>query len=437
MNQQSSSTPTEKKAISVALSNSLDFVRRIDRRLMPLVILALSALIIAALFATKPSAKKRPPEFRPQLYVDVMEVNRADYQVKIESYGTIQPRTQSFLVAQVGGMVTAIADNFRDGAFFNQGDVLLTIDDRDYRADVNIAEASLADAQQSYEEQLARSEQARLDWDRLDQPGEPSDLVLRKPQLLAAKARVDAARSSLNKAKLSLQRTNIIAPFDGRIIKSSVDIGQVVGMNTPLTEVYSTDYVEIRLPLKDVDLPYIDLPEQHRGASTELENLPEVKFTSGFSSRDQWPGNIVRVESTIDSSSRQLHVVAQIEDPFASETTAMIKIGQYVTAEIQGRSVDNAIVIPNNAIYQNTFVYVVDKTSNSLQRKDIEIGWQNGSESLVIAGIEIGDTLVTTPLGQVVSGTRVAINGSAGSTQRDKIKRNAAAAEQLGKDQTP
>ena len=421
MNQQPSSTPTQKKAISVALSNSLDFVRRIDRRLMPLAILALSALIIAALFATKPSAKKRPPEFRPQLYVDVMEVNRADYQVKIESYGTIQPRTQSFLVAQVGGMVTTIADNFRDGAFFNQGDVLLTIDDRDYRADVNIAAASLADAQQSYEEQLARSEQARLDWDRLDQPGEPSDLVLRKPQLLAAKARVDAARSSLNKAKLSLQRTNIIAPFDGRIIKSSVDIGQVVGMNTPLTEVYSTDYVEIRLPLKDVDLPYMDLPEQHRGASTELENLPEVKFTSGFSNRDQWPGNIVRVESTIDSSSRQLHVVAQIEDPFASETTAMIKIGQYVTAEIQGRSVDNAIVIPNNAIYQNTFVYVVDKTSSSLQRKDIEIGWQNGNESLVVAGIEIGDTLVTTPLGQVVSGTRVAINTQV-TEQSEKVR---------------
>ena len=228
---------------------------RVDRRLWPLIILVVTALVLVLLYGTRPRADRDWVETAPAIIVDVLDIHPIDYQMSVESYGTVQPQTQSFLVAQVGGLVTSIGDNFRDGAFISQGDVLLNIDQRDYVADVRISEASLADAVQRHAEELALSEQALVDWERLDLEGEPNDLVRRVPQLEAARARLASAEAALAKAKLNLERTKIVAPFDGRLINSFVDIGQVVSNNSQLAEVYATDYVEVRLPLKDTDIP--------------------------------------------------------------------------------------------------------------------------------------------------------------------------------------
>lgn len=421
-------------SLSTFGSKATSFLKRIDRRLWPVIIVLATIAIIFILNSTKPSAGRSGAITAPQMTVEVMDVAPADHQLTIESYGTVQPRTQSFLVSQVSGMVTSVADNFRDGAFITKGDVLLTIDERDYIADVNIAEASLADAEQAYAEELARSEQARIDWERIGQGGEPSDLVLRKPQLQAAKARMQSADSALSKAKLNLERTKIVAPFDGRIINSFVDVGQVVGNNTQLTEIYATDYVEIRLPLNDSDLPFIDLPEEYRGASSDPEDQPDVRLISGFGNGDEWQGKLVRVESTIDVSARQLHVVAQVDKPFANKQTTAIKIGQYVTAEIEGKIISGAVTIPNSAIYQNSFVFVAE--NGTLQRREIDIVWQSGSDSIIGAGLEFGDRLILTPLGQVSSGTRIAIVGeeSADASQRAFGQRPAAGGENTSDD---
>lgn len=401
-------------SVSTFGSKVASFLKRIDRRLWPIIIVLITLLVIYLLNVSKPSAGRSGVLTAPQMTVEVVEVAPANHKLTIESYGTVQPRTQSFLVSQVSGMVTSVADNFRDGAFITEGDVLLTIDERDYLADVNIAEASLADAKQAYAEELARSEQARIDWERIGQGGEPSDLVLRKPQLQAAKARMQSAESALSKAQLSLERTKIVAPFDGRIINSFVDVGQVVGNNTQLTEIYATDYVEIRLPLNDSDLPFIDLPEEYRGASTDPQEQPDVRLISGFGTGDEWQGKLVRVESTIDVSARQLHVVAQVDDPFSQKQTNAIKIGQYVTAEIEGKEIAEAVTIPNSAIYQNSFVFVAE--NGTLQRREIDIVWQSGAESIIGDGLEFGDRLIVTPLGQVTSGTRIAVAGEESDT---------------------
>lgn len=409
--------------------NLVSKIKRIDRRLWPLIIIALALTIIFILNVSKPSANRTGLTAAPSLTVEVFDVQPVDHQLAIDSYGTVQPRTQSFLVSQVSGMVTEVADNFRDGAFISKGDVLLTIDDRDYRADVNISEASLADAKQSYAEELARSQQARIDWDRLSQDGEPGELVLRRPQLQAADARVKSAEAALAKSQLSLERTKIVAPYDGRIINSFVDVGQVVGNNTQLTEIYATDYVEIRLPLKDSDLPFINLPEETRDSSFDPDDLPDVRLVSGFGNGDEWVGKLVRVESTIDTSARQLHVVAQVDDPFSSEHTSPIKIGQYVTAAIEGRTISDAVIIPNTAIYQNSFVYVAEE--GVLRRRDIDIAWQSGDETILRSGLDFGDKLVTTPLGQVTSGTRIVVAGeqSLATPSRNMTATNDASSE--------
>ena len=298
-----------------------------------------------------------------------------------------------------------------DNPFFEEGDVLLSIDPRDYEADVKISEAALMDARQSLAEEEARSEQATYDWKRLGNEGEAPDLVLRIPQMLASEARVISADSNLDKTRLDLERTNVVAPFAGRILTKFVDVGQVVSNNPRVADVYATDYVEIRLPLRDRDLAFIDLPESYRFRDVREEDMPSVLVKSTLVEEERWAGKIVRTEGAIDDSARQLHVVAQIDDPFGyeGENKVPLKIGQYVTASIEGQIIPNAVVIPGSAIYQGSYAYVVE--DGVLQRRDIKIAWANDTESVIRSGLEDGDELVITPLGQVTSGVRVSIEG--------------------------
>ena len=377
--------------------------------------IAAFAIVAALIWVLRPQSERRPPQGGPQLAVETLRISGQDYQVRLQSYGTIQPKTRSILVAQVAGQIVSINPNVRDGGFFEKGDVLATIDPRDYEADVRIAEATLMDARQALAEAEARSNQAAEDWQRLGNEGEAPALVLRLPQLEAAKARVISAQSALRKAEFDLERTNIVAPFAGRALRKLVDLGQVVSLNTQLAEIYATDTVEIRLPLRNRDLPFIDLPESYRYADVNPDRAVPVVIRSDLTGPNSWEGRLIRTEGAIDESARQLHVIAEIEDPFGkgSESRDPLKIGQYVTAEMPGRVVADAVVIPNTTIYQGSYVYVVE--DGILRRRDIDVAWQNDTEAIVAGNLGVGDELVLTPLGQVTSGIRVTTEAARGT----------------------
>jgi RND family efflux transporter MFP subunit len=383
----------------------------LNKKFLPIIILGVLLLLAVIIKLNPPAAPQQRNAGAPQLVVETVDVTPREYSVALESYGIIQPRTRSMLVAQVEGLIVKLNPNLRDGGFFERGDVLVTIDSRDYTADVRIAEATLADARQALAEAEARSNQAREDWERLGNEGDIPDLVLRVPQLEAARARVLSAESSLQKARLDLERTRIRAPFAGRVLTKFVDLGQVVSRNAQLAEIFATDIVEIRLPIRNRDLPFIDLPEVYRD-SDEIENKGgRVEIRSELAGSATWEAELVRTEGAIDETARQLHVIAQINDPFAppAEGQTPLKIGQYVTATLEGKAVANALVIPNHSIYQGTYVYVVE--DGILARRDIDILWQNEEEALVSSGLVAGDRLVTTALGQVTSGVRVTTSG--------------------------
>jgi biotin carboxyl carrier protein len=299
-----------------------------SKKLIPVAIIGSLLLIAVLIKMNPPEATQRRPSTGPQMVVEIEPVKYQDYLVKLQSYGSVQPRTQSVLVAQVGGQIISINENVRDGGFFEKGDVLGQIDPRDYEADVSISEASLADARQALAEAEARSVQALEDWERLGNTGDAPDLVLRVPQLEAASARVKSAESALQKANLDLERTQLVAPFAGRVLRKLVDVGQVVSNNTQVAEIYATDVVEIRLPIRNRDLGFIDLPESFR-----------------FS-------------ESVDASTRDVII-----------------------------------------------------RSDLIGGKDIVIAWQNDDDAIISDGLADGDQLVTTPLGQVTSGIRVAIAG--------------------------
>ena len=372
-------------------------------------------LVLGALGAVAWTILSNPPEssFRgqssgPTMVVETRTIAPTSFQVNVPSYGIVRPRIQSLLVAQVSGQIVDKSPNFDEGGYFAEGEVMLTIDPRDYEANVMIAEASLADAQQSLAEEEARTEQAQVDWNRLGNEGEASDLVLRKPQLAAARARVASAEANLIKARLDLERTRIRAPFDGRVLRQIVDLGQVVGNNTQLAEFYSVDVAEVRLPIANKDLGFIDLPESGIGRDA---SATAATLYSELASTDTWDARVVRTEAAIDDSARQLHVLVHVADPFTADEQHKVplKIGQYVTASIEGRLLEDVIVIPSSTIYQGSYVYVVEE--GTLQRRELELLWSDVDRAIVATGLEAGDELVTTLLGQVTSGTAVAVAG--------------------------
>ena len=376
------------------------------RKLLPVAILTVLATAGLAILRNPPEMDRSGLLEGPRMLVETLALAPSDYPMRIQSYGTVTPRTRSMLVAQVGGQIQGIAPSFRPGGLFAEGDILLNIDPRDYEADVKIAEAALMDAMQAEAQEAARAEQALIDWQRLGGGESPSDLVLRRPQLEAAQARVASARAALSKAQLDLERTALRAPYDGRVLRQLVDLGQVVQGGAQLAEVYATDYAEIRLPLRNSDLPFIDLPEIGHSAQ------PAVTIRSDLGGGGSWQGRIVRTEGAIDARSSQLHVVAQIDNPFGlggQGQSRPLKIGQYVTAEIAGNVQRGSMVVPADAIYQNSYVYVVEQ--GLLQRRHVAVAWQNEADALIASGLEAGDALVVTPLGQVYSGTPVRVAG--------------------------
>ena len=392
----------------------------LNKKILTFVLIAIFALAVFAFYATKPNATREFARPETHILVDIMKLKTQSFTPTIKSYGRVEPLIQSQLIAQVGGRVIEVSDAFRDGGFFIRSDVLMRIDPADYEIEVAIAQSTLADAKQLLQEQIALADQAKLDWDRAGGKGKALPLTLREPQLVAAKAKVTSAEAGVKKAMLNLERTSITAPFDGRVLSKSVDLGQVVAQGSQLGEIYATNAIEVRLPIKNGDLQFMSLPESYRTEAPPNQPLPDVTLVSELVKTEQWPGKIVRTSSAIDENSRQLYVVAQITDPFGEQAKNRfpLKIGQYITANITGNTINEALIIPVSTIYQGSYVYVY--RDGAVFRQPIRVAWQDNTSALVEEGLKAGDQIVLSPLGQINSGTKVSINGEGKRSKKVK-----------------
>lgn len=360
------------------------------------------------IISQRPAAQQfQPPQF--PVAVEAMRVMPQDYPVIVRSEGTVEPRTQSTLIPQVSGQISAISASFREGGFFEQGDVLVTLDSRDYQLAIASAEAQVAQAESALEQELAQARVVEDDWRMLGRTA--PQLGLRKPQIAAARATLLSAQAQLERARFDLERTRIRAPYDGQVLEKNVDVGQFVTTGTVLAQVYATDYVEIRLPLSNRQLEFVDLPERFRGdPEARAPDGPAVTLKATVGRRTwHWEGRVVRVEGAIDTRSRQLSVVAQADDPYerGPDGRPPLRIGQFVEAEIVGRTLSDAFVLPRSALREGVEVLVVDGDSR-LQRRQVEVAWTDGEHAVVTAGLEAGEVTNITPLAVAASGTLVA-----------------------------
>jgi RND family efflux transporter MFP subunit len=380
---------------------------------LPVLVLALGALGAVAMYRSRPDAERRDVETVVPL-VRVQRVEPVDLQLSVSSQGTVSPRTESTLVPEVAGQVVWVSSSFASGGFFEAGEPLLRIDPFDFQQAVVQARSSLAQAELRLALEQAEAEVARDEWADLGDGVPPSSLTLRKPQLAEAEAALAAAHAALERAQRNLDRTEIRAPYAGRVRRKDVDVGQYVAPGTPLAIVYAVDFAEIRLPLPDEDLAFVDLPLVYRGEDGS-DDGPEVVLRASFAGRDhEWEGHIVRTEGEIDTKSRMVHAVARVADPYGrgeDPERPPLAAGMFVDATILGRVVESVSVVPRSAVRGEDQVLVVDG-DDRLRLRKVEVVRRTAEQVVVGSGFDEGDRVCLSPLAAVTDGMRVRIDAS-------------------------
>ena len=380
-------------------------------------ILLSTFFVILLLTLFKPEAEKRPiPE--TVVRVDVVEIKRSNYPVIVSANGTVEAETRGNLVAQISGEIVNVSENFKTGGSFTKGDTLIQIDQRDYQANASQALASLSQADANYRQEQANAKQAELDWKRLGNTSPAPALVLRKPQLAAAKAQLDSAEASYETAKLNLSRTTITAPYDGRIIRRDAVLGQYVGVGTIIAEVFSTDGVEVRLPISQQEYNQLGFDQVNQSADYSKAFNVILSTTIG-NNEYTWNADITRTDSTFDVNTRQIDVIAKVEDPFSKKSKQPpLKVGQFVTARIQGRTIDNVFVIPNKSIREGSCIYVV--RDERLVKQNISISWQDDQNAIITGGVDESELVVTTSLNSTLAGARAKLQDQTVAQKQNK-----------------
>jgi RND family efflux transporter MFP subunit len=379
-----------------------------------LLLAVVGVLIAFAIVRFPPPVDHQEDEVQPPL-VQFIKVKLERLRMDVRTQGRVMAKTEIDLVAGVSGNIIKISPVFISGGFFNKGDLLVAIDPAEYDLRVAQAQARVMEAQYQLTREEAEAEQAQDEWRQLGR-GDPNPLSLRIPQLKEKKAKLVAEQEELKNARLLRQRTDIKAPFDGRVRNKTVGLGQYIDEGKILGSVYSSDIAEVRLPIKTHQLAMIGFPDlpQHKQSVQPII----VKLTANYRGQLQtWQGEIVRSEGVIDHDTGMVRVIAQVRDPFGLETlkdplagekwpTAILPIGLFVEAIIEGREFDDLTVIPASALHKNQRVAIIDQ-EHRLRFRSVEIFKREREQVFIKTGLNAGEQVLTAGLHHPVEGMEV------------------------------
>ncbi len=378
------------------------------KTLLPLVVLALGGVATLGLVAARPDLDTQKPQHRSPL-VRVVRADPHPVELIVHTQGTVVPRTESDLVAEVSGRVLSISPSLASGGFLEPDEVLVTIDPSDYEIALERARAALARAKSQRE--LARRALERQQRLAKRDVGSSADLDTARNGEQVAEANQRDAEAGLAQAKCDLERTRVRVPYAGRVREKKVDVGQYVNRGTPVARVYAVDYAEVRLPIPDRDAAFVDLPIDYRGDAGE-EAGPEVRLRATFAGREYtWIGHIVRTEGELDPKTRMIQAVARVEDPYGhgdDPSRPPLAVGLFVDAEIQGVAHDAIVELPRDALRGRDQVAIVG-ADDELELRRVPVLRRDRDRVLVASGIARGERIVSGPLAVAVDGMQVRV----------------------------
>ena len=365
--------------------------------IIPVFILGIFLFLAATLMATAPVLEPSSVE-KLATTVRVVEIQPKSVQLKVNSQGSVMPSTESQLIPEVSGRVSWMSPNLVAGGYFDDQEILIRVDDTDYKTKLDRAQANLtrAEAEQQHNEFEYRRMQSLVKRNLVSR----SQLENSLRAYRVAEASLQDATANFNQAEQDLARTQIRAPFAGLVRSENVDIGQFVSRGSPIATIYAGNQAEVRLPIADRQLAFLNIPVNIRGEIPQ-EFQPEVTLTAQYAGQTlEWKGNIVRSEAEIDVSSRMVQLVARVE---SSSNPVPLSIGLFVSAEIQGLAAKNVVVLPREALRNDNQVLIVDD-ENRLRFRKIETLRLYQDDLLVQAGLEAGERVCISPLQTAIEG---------------------------------
>ena len=382
--------------------------------------LAGASAISALMYFTRPPAEIAEP-IEAVVTVDVAEVVKENLRIEIQAQGTVTPLRETTILAEVKGRIIEVASSFHVGGFVSRDDILLRIDPRDYQTNLLHAQAALESAESVLVQEKGRAQVALREWEKLPKNSQRSqearDLYLRKPQLDEADARRLAAHAELNTARDNLERTIIRAPYDALIRRKEVDLGQFVGAGSVLADIFSVETAEVRLPIPQSKLDYLELPGlegYEAGSAIDL-------YTDVGGDIKHWPARLHRTEGVFDERSRALYTVARIDDPYSLKNPGglPLRVGTFVNASIEGRELNNVVQLPRYVLRAGNFVWVVDDSMH-LRNRQVTSLRTGGDRIYISAGLDEGDRVSLTSLDASFAGVKVKIMSSTPTTALDE-----------------
>jgi RND family efflux transporter MFP subunit len=379
--------------------------KRILQAFLAACVIGLGSLGMIKLTESRPQIQKQQVT-APLEVVRTLEVRTASQHVVIRGEGTVKPVQEIDLVPQVDGKVAYVAPSLINGGQFKKGERLLGIEPEDYRLAVTLATSKVKNSESllrlaEEEAAVAREEWSQLYLDDSENGREPTPLVLKQPQLAAAKAKLEADKAELQKAMLSLERTQINAPFEGRVEREDVDLGQYVRPGEKLATLFSTDSAEIAVPLDNESLRWFHVPGFTAGRGPGASATVHARIAGEDRT---WEGRVVRAEGKLDEQTRMIRVVVRVDQPYA--TKPPLAMGLFVWVELQGHELPNLTVIPRSALRQGNTVWVVD-SDERLRYRPVQVARIDGDQVQISSGLQTGDQVVISHLKTVIDGMAV------------------------------
>ena len=358
--------------------------------LIPSLIIA-PVLVAGFLGTLKPEPPKKDDE-KLDMLVDVLTLEPSTESFQIRSQGTVRPRTQTILSAEVSGSIVDISPKFVAGGVFAKGETLMRIDPTNYRVAVDKAEALV--------------EQRQIEFDgakKLRSQGYRAE-----SEFASAAAALASAKAELVSARRNLERTYIRLPYEGMVLSKDADLGQFVNPGTRLGVTFATDIAEIRLALTNQDLAFVILPDAAAVAGSGAAEGPRVALSATQKGRRvEWEARIVRSEGVVDERSRVTYAVASITDPYQLHGDGTpIPIGTFVAAEIEASSPIDTLRVPRGSLRgANELIFVDD--DNKLEIRNVEVLRTDAQYAYLSGGASAGDRIVTTTIEAPINGMSV------------------------------
>lgn len=372
--------------------------------IIPFLVLLAGISISWAIVVQRPSLKTEVPASQVPL-VQAVQVEPQTVKLNIHSQGVVVPRTEIDLVPEVAGQIFYIHPSLVAGGFFEAGDILLTIDPRDYDYAISEALARIAEAQRQVTMEEAQAEQARNEWQVLGE-GEPTPLTMREPQLAEARAKFKAAQADLAHARLQRSRCEWRVMFSGRVRNMRIGLGQYVQSGEKLARLYATDVAQVRLPLTTDQVAYFDLllNDQHTDPATAAKVTLSAMFAGSVR---HWEGRVIRTEGALDEETGLLHAVAEVRNPYSGNTgSPPLMPGLFVKAEIEGRELHDIFILPPNSVNTAQEALLIDG-NNKLRIKRLDILRSDADRIIVRDGLKRGNRVVISHVDFPIEGMSV------------------------------